>query len=92
MNQSEFITEVAQELGITKIKAKEYLEGISKVILKGIDEHENIAFPDLGRFGKKVTKERTCRNPRTGEPMQVSSKIKIVFSASSNSKAKINKD
>ena len=86
MNQSEFIAAVAQELGITKVKAKETLEGISKVILSGVHKHENIAFPNLGRFGKKTTKARSCRNPRTGELMKVAPKTKIIFTASAATK------
>lgn len=90
MNQSKLIAEVALKLGVTKIKAKEILEGISDVILDGIKHHESIAFPNLGRFVKKTTKERACRNPRTGELMKVAAKTKIVFTASAGTKENVN--
>jgi len=89
MNQSQFISEVAEKLGLTKIKTKEVLEGIAAVILKGVHDHENIAFPDMGRFSKKITKDRTCRNPRTGELMKVASKAKLVFTPTASAKEKL---
>lgn len=83
MNQSELIAKCAEKSEMTKTKMKELLDAIGEVILSEVKSKGTVTFPVIGRFSFKMSKARSCRNPRTGEIMKVPAKAKMVFSASS---------
>jgi DNA-binding protein HU-beta len=82
MNQAELIARCAEKTELTKTKMKEVLEVIGEVVLEAIQNEQTVTMPLIGRFNYKVSKARSCRNPRTGEIMEVPSKAKMSFSAS----------
>ena len=56
-----------------------------------VSGHE-IRLRDFGTFKQKVTAPRQGRNPRTGEPLQISGGSSVAFSASANFKSKNDDD
>lgn len=83
MNQADLIARCAAKTNLTKTKMKEILEVLGEVLLSAIKTQQTVTMPLIGRFNYKVSKARSCRNPRTGEIMNVPAKGKMSFSASS---------
>jgi DNA-binding protein HU-beta len=89
MNQSDLVAKCAERAEISKAKMKEILDIVGQVILEGVKQNEVVTFPVIGRFSKKVAKERSCKNPRTGEKMIVPAKAKLAYSASLHAKQEL---
>lgn len=78
MTKKELIDKVAENFGLTKSKADE----IISVVIDSI--HEGTAKDGVSRMGKHIFKRitrkaRTCRNPRTGETVNVPEKSLVVY-------------
>lgn len=78
MTKKELIDKVAENFGLTKSKADE----IISVVIDSI--HERTAKDGASRMGKHIFKRitrkaRTCRNPRTGETVNVPEKSFVVY-------------
>lgn len=86
VNQTDLIAKLADKVGLTKIKTKEILESLGEIVLSEMKDQNIVTMPVLGRFTPKTTKARSCRNPRTGEIMQVPEKSKMAFAASAKVK------
>lgn len=91
MNQADLIAKCAEKTGLTKAKMKEVLDAIGSVVCEAVSANDVVTFPVIGRFSRKVSKARSCKNPRTGEMMQVPAKAKMAFSASSFAKQELQK-
>lgn len=91
MNQSDLIAKCAEKTGLTKTKIKEILESLGETVLAEIKNKATVTIPVIGRFSYKVSKARSCRNPRTGELMKVPARAKMSFSASSFVKDSLSK-
>lgn len=79
MTQKELIEKVAEETGVSKGHIKDVLSSAMKTIMAGAAADGKCI---VGRyhFKKRDYPARTCRNPQTGETIQVPAKQKIVFS------------
>ena len=69
-------------------KAMVFLEIIEEALIKG----EEINFIGFGKFEVTERSARTCRNPHTGEKMQVEAKKVVKFKAGSLLNKKINNE
>jgi DNA-binding protein HU-beta len=77
----ESIREAAPELTLAQASAA--LEAVLAKIVDSVQEGTPIVLSGFGSFTPKVTSARTCRNPSTGEPVQVPAKATIRFKPSS---------
>jgi nucleoid DNA-binding protein len=92
MKLSTLVTKVATENGITKKLARKVIESTFNGVTEAIQEDNgNILIPNFGRFATKVRKSRQGSNLNTGEKIQIPSKLKTVFSATSALKEKVEK-
>jgi len=91
MNQADLVGMCAERTNLTKAKMKEVLDAIGNIVCETVCADDVVTFPVIGRFSKKVSKARSCKNPRTGEMMQVPEKAKITFSPSSFIKQELQK-
>jgi DNA-binding protein HU-beta len=74
------IREAVPELTIDQATAA--LNTVLETIVDSVQEGTPIVLAGFGSFSPKVTSARTCRNPSTGEPVQVPAKATIRFKPS----------
>ena len=72
---------VATKLDISKVQAEAVvvavIEGISDITAAG----DRLALRGFGSFVNKTSKQRSGRNPQTGEPIIIMPKTKLTFKA-----------
>ena len=91
MNKTELLNAVAKESGIKKSDVEAVVENFINIIQDAVAKGEKVQITGFGSFERKERSERTIKNPRTGEPMQVASYKSPSFSAGSVFKEKVNK-
>ena len=90
MNKTELGLALAKKNNITKQDAAANIDSILSIIENAMVENEKVNIVGFGIFAPVISKERLGRNPKTGEPVKIDSKLKIKFSASSNLKKRLN--
>ncbi len=85
MNKSELIDSVQQTLGseISKREATDAVEAVLNCIANGVRRDQTVQLVGFGSFKVTNRAARMGRNPKTGEPMQISASKSIRFSPSS---------
>jgi DNA-binding protein HU-beta len=78
MIKKDLVNRIAS-LGLSKKKAKAAMAAIIEGIGEGLAWGEKVQIQGLGSFDIRVTKERKGRNPRTGEPLKISSRKVPIF-------------
>ncbi|MDI3312089.1 MAG: HU family DNA-binding protein [Thermoanaerobacterium sp.] len=81
MNKVELSKVVADKLGIQKKDSEAVVSAVFETIGEVLASGEEVNVAGFGRFGVKETKERTARNPKTGEEVKVEASKKPTFKA-----------
>ena len=72
MNKSELIEHVASSAGLTKAAANLAYEAFVTGITNSLRMGEDVALVGFGTFTVSDRAARTGRNPKTGEPLEIS--------------------
>jgi len=91
MNKTQLIDAVAKESNLKKREVEAVIEKFIDKIIEGVATGEKVQITGFGSFERKTRGERTIRNPRTGEDMQVPPSKSPSFSAGSAFKDRVNK-
>ncbi|MFV1994631.1 MAG: HU family DNA-binding protein [Verrucomicrobiales bacterium] len=85
MNKAELIESVQQALGgdTSKREATDALEAVLGSIANGVRRDQVVQIIGFGSFKVSNRAARMGRNPKTGEPMQISASKSVRFSPSS---------
>lgn len=67
MNKNELVSAIAEESGVTKKDVEKVVKALTSAIQAELANGGKVQIPDLGAFKCSERKERTVRNPRTGE-------------------------
>lgn len=86
VNFSDMVAAVANRTGKTKATVKEILEANSEITRELVKDRNEVVMYKLGKFCPKESAARTCRNPKTGEPVQVPAKIGLKFKSNNDVK------
>ena len=73
MKRDEFITKMAGELNESKARTKEIITALEASVVETIKDNDYVPF-SFGKIGGKTRAAKTCRNPQTGETMEVPEK------------------
>lgn len=73
MTRTEFISNVAKKAEVSQKEVKEILGAIEEEVMNIIATNDFMRF-DFGKIGGRDVAAKTCRNPRTGEKMEVPAK------------------
>ena len=73
MKRDEFITKLAVEIKETKARTKEILVALEDTVVETVKDNDFVPFT-FGKIGGKTRAAKTCRNPQTGETMEVPEK------------------
>ena len=83
MKKKDFIKLLAEAMDTTQKEANDTFTMVFDVITDVMDGGEEVSIPKFGKFFTQVREARTCRNPQSGEPMEVPEKRVPKFKASS---------
>lgn len=93
MKKYDVIKEVSSKVDCTQKVVEDILSAYSDVVVEAFQEGEDrIPLIGLGAFRLKTTKARTCRNPQTGEPIDVPAKQTLKFSFSQSVKEEVTEE
>lgn len=67
---------------LTLAQATEALNTVLEKIIDSVQAGEPVVLAGFGSFTPKITSARTCRNPSTGQPVEVPAKATIRFKPS----------
>lgn len=88
MMKRELIAKIASSMSteeetVTQVSVRKYLDGIFETMANLLADGEEISIPNFGIFRVRNTDPRNCRNPRTGESMEVPASRRVSFKPSS---------
>ena len=81
---------VYQELGLSRNESAELVESLLHEICSTLIRGEQVKLSSFGSFTVKHKRERTGRNPKTGEEVPIKPRRVLVFKASNILKRRIN--
>lgn len=81
MNKHDLIKAMAIEAGITQDQATIALNGFLTTVTKAVSEGQDVKLIGFGTFSTAARKERTGRNPKTGEAVSIPAKNIAKFKA-----------
>lgn len=90
MNKKELINAIAEKTGLTKVDIEKILVAQAEAMTTALIAKEEVFLPGIGRLRVKLRKERSGRNPQTGEASVIPAKNVITTSFTSTLKAAIN--
>lgn len=90
MTKHELVTEMSENLGISKKQCTETLNVMIEEIVSTLEEGGKYTHPGFGTFKTQETKERIGRNPSTGQRVLYPKKIRLRFKTSDKLKGEIN--
>lgn len=71
MNKADLIDQVAARTGQTKVSVAAAVDAAIDVIIDAVADSESVTLSGFGTFEARQRKERTGRNPRTGEAVPI---------------------
>lgn len=69
MNYTDFVKTITEKTGLKSKDTRPVVDAIFETIAQAVIDHDEVSIPQFGKFKSVVKPERTCRNPKTGEPM-----------------------
>ena len=89
MNKTELVAAIAEKAGLTKKDAEQVLTATFEVISEAMAKGEKVQVANFGSFEVKTRDARTCRNPKTGEAVEVAASRVPAFKAGKALKEKV---
>jgi len=84
------IVATVHELGFTKKKSVDIIEGLLEIIKNTLEKSEDVLISGFGKFCVKQKMQRRGRNPATGEDLILRQRKVITFKCSGKLRNKIN--
>jgi Bacterial nucleoid DNA-binding protein len=82
MYKADLIEVVREKTGVSRRVAAESVNTVFDTIVDAVINDEPVSIKGFGTFTPKMRAARMCRNPQTGEPMQVAEARVPVFKVS----------
>ena len=90
MNKAQLIDSMAGMTGLTKADTERTLEAFVKSVTTSIQKNEEVKLVGFGTFSVSDRKERTGRNPQTGEELVIPARKVPVFRPGKELKSSVN--
>ena len=81
MNKKALIAAMAEQADVSQATAGRTLDALVESVTKSLKEGESVLLVGFGSFSVKKRAARTGRNPRSGEPVNISAANVPKFSA-----------
>jgi DNA-binding protein HU-beta len=79
LTQTQFITELAEAVEISKKQAKAMVDKYSDIAIRETKKNGVFVLPGIGRLVRQERKARIGRNPATGEKIKIAAKKVVKF-------------
>jgi len=90
MNKKELVESLAGELETSKKTAALIVEGVIKILARGIVDEGYVQLANFGTFKVRDMEPKTGHNPRTGKPIQIPARSQVFFSTGKALKERVN--
>ena len=90
LTKADIAEEISKKVGYTKLKSATLVNSIFEIIKAGLEDDQKVLITGFGKFSARERRERTGRNPITGEPIVLPSKKVVTFECSGKLRNKIN--
>ncbi|MDM1697135.1 HU family DNA-binding protein [Thiopseudomonas alkaliphila] len=90
MTKEDLIIRVSNEAGVSKACVKRVIESVNEALISELCDTGKFVIHGVGRFNVKHRAARTMRNPQNGDPIEVSARKAVTFSASKSIKDRLN--
>jgi len=90
MTKIEIVNKVAEETGLTKVKAEEAVEAIFSLIKDILSRGESVILRRFGSFQVRSKNARVGRNPKTGEEAAIPARRVVRFKSGKHFKEAVN--
>lgn len=91
MTKADLVQVIHEKTNCTKKDAERVLTGVFAAITDALAAGDKVTISGFGAFEVRQRNAKECKNPRTGEPVQVPASKAPVFKASKNLKETVNK-
>ena len=92
MRKADLIAAVAEELGLTYVKAEEVVNEILDTIKDTLARGEPVILRRFGSFEVRAKPPRDGRNPKTGKHAEIAARRVVRFKAGNHFKAAVDGD
>ena len=82
MNKTELVRVVADKAGLTLAVAGDCVNAVLDTISEALIEGQEVSIPGFGTYKVSERAARSCRNPKTGETIEVPASKSIGFKVS----------
>ena len=83
------ITSIHSKLNITKSQSAALVESLLEIIKSTLASGEDVLISGFGKFSVKEKKDRSGRNPQTGEDLILDAKLVVRFKCSGRLREKV---
>lgn len=90
MSKAEFVEKFAGIAGVTKAEAGRMVDAFTDAVVATLRNGGSVSLPGFGGFTVSDRAERTGRNPRTGESIQIAASRVPKFKAGKGLKDAVN--
>jgi DNA-binding protein HU-beta len=81
MVKAELIKHIAVRTGLTQAAIEDVLNDLTKTITEQLAAGGSVKIVGFGEWSVKDTPARMGRNPKTGEPIEITARRRVVFKA-----------
>lgn len=92
MRKIEIVNRIADETGLTKVKAEEAVDTIIEQVKQGLQQGEPVILRRFGSFQVREKRARVGRNPKTGEEAGIPARRVVRFKSGKYFKDAVNAD
>ena len=90
MNKTELVEAIASSTELTKTDVDKVVTALVEVVTDALAKGDKVSLKGFGNFEVRTRSERTGRNPRTGETMEIPASKVPAFKASAALKNVVN--
>ncbi len=90
MTKIEIINKVAEDTGLTKVKAEEAVETIISAVKETLRQGEPVILRRFGSFRVRSKSDRVGRNPKTGEEAPIAARKVVRFKSGKHFREAVN--
>lgn len=79
MNKATLVQQVADRMSVTQRDSLRFINTLQEIVASELKENSTIMLQGFGTFSPWEQTERTGRNPRTGIPCTIPSRVSVKF-------------
>ena len=89
LTKAELVQNLTDKLGINKRESQTIVEMFFQEIIQSLVDTGEVKLSGFGNFTTRDKKSRPGRNPKTGEPVEISARRVVTFHAGQKLKARV---